>query len=90
MGKDLEELGPRQMQILCGWLLITSAGRLAKRGLSHLEQCPLCDQEEEAMNDLIFPGVFAHQIWFEILRGLVCNYLFHKWWILHLRIGDIW
>jgi hypothetical protein len=28
MGKDLEELGPQQMQILCGWLLITSAGRL--------------------------------------------------------------
>ena len=47
-----------------------TADRLAKKGLAHLEKCPLCDQEEETINHLLLSCVFARQTWFEILLGL--------------------
>jgi hypothetical protein len=62
--------------------------RLAKRGRPHPEKCPLCDQEEETINHLIFSCVFALQAWFEVLQVLGLRALvpemadssFEEWW----------
>jgi hypothetical protein len=45
-----------------------TADRLARRGLDHLEKCPLCDQDEEIIDHLLVSCVFAKQFWFEFLR----------------------
>ena len=42
--------------------------RLARRGLPHPAQCPLCDQEEETINHLLVSCVFARQFWFYLLQ----------------------
>ena len=42
--------------------------RLARRGLPHPAQCPLCDQEEETVNHLLVSCVFARQFWFYLLQ----------------------
>jgi hypothetical protein len=60
---------PTQMQILCGWSLITDAGLLTvsqKRGLPHPDHCLLCDQEEENIQHLLFRCVFSRQVWFSL------------------------
>jgi hypothetical protein len=44
------------------------ANRLARRGLPHPAQCPLCDQEEETINHLLVSCVFARQFWFFLLQ----------------------
>jgi hypothetical protein len=44
-----------------------TADRLEKRGLSHLEVCPLCDQEQEMIQHLLNICIFAHQFWHSIL-----------------------
>jgi hypothetical protein len=45
-----------------------TADKLAMRGLSHPERCPLCDQASETINHLLVVCVFAKQFWFEFLR----------------------
>jgi hypothetical protein len=45
-----------------------TADRLARRGLPHPAQCPLCDQEEETVNHLLVSCVFARQFWFYLLQ----------------------
>jgi len=56
------------------WLAIKNrcwtADQLAHRGLSHLERCPLCDQEEETIQHLLTNCVFSRQIWFIILSPM--------------------
>jgi len=44
--------------------------RLAKQGLPHPEQCPLCDQEEETINHLLVSCVFTRKFWFSLLQTL--------------------
>ena len=44
-----------------------TADRLARRGLPHPAQCPLCDQEE-TVNHLRVSCVFARQFWFYLLQ----------------------
>jgi hypothetical protein len=39
-----------------------TADRLEKRGLPHPVVCPLCDQEQETIQDLLI-SCFAHQFW---------------------------
>jgi hypothetical protein len=46
------------------------ADRLARRGMSHPEKCPLCDQEEETIQHLLTRCVFSRQVWFAILSPL--------------------
>jgi hypothetical protein len=41
-----------------------TADHLARRGLDHLERCPLCDQEMETVNHLLVRCVFSRQFWF--------------------------
>jgi len=44
-----------------------TADRLARRGLSHPEHCPLCEQEEETINHILSACVFARQFWHRFL-----------------------
>ena len=60
---------------------------LAKRGLPHLEACPLCDQVEETIHHILVGYVFTRQIWARIFQFLGLSYLspeptsrFSKWW----------
>jgi len=46
-----------------------TADRLARRGLPHPDQCPLCDQKDESIQHLLIGCVFARQFWFVILQG---------------------
>jgi hypothetical protein len=65
-----------------------TADRLAKRGMPHPAQCPLCDQEEENINHLLVSCVFARQFWFFLFRRFGFQHLcpqlsdcsFDKWW----------
>jgi hypothetical protein len=64
------------------------ADRLARRNLSHPEPCPLCDQEEEAINHLLSSCVFAREFWFILLQRVVLGAFapqvsettFQEWW----------
>jgi len=44
------------------------ADRLAKRGLNHPPNCPLCDQVGETIDHLLVSCVFTRQFWFCILQ----------------------
>jgi hypothetical protein len=65
-----------------------TADRLAKRGLSHPERCPLCDQKPENINHLLVACVFTKQFWFEFLKDgglqefcpLKDDLSFESWW----------
>lgn len=41
---------------------------LTRRGLAHLECCPLCDQVEETIDHLLVSCVFTREVWFHILQ----------------------
>lgn len=41
--------------------------RLSKRGLSHPDRCPLCDQEPDTIDHLLVGCVFARTFWFRLL-----------------------
>jgi hypothetical protein len=43
-----------------------TADRLARRGLPHPDHCPLCDQEDETINQLLSACVFARQFWHQL------------------------
>ena len=65
-----------------------TADRLARRGLPHPEQCPLCDQDAETIDHLLVQCVFAREFWFRFFTrfGLQGFYpqstetSFHSWW----------
>ena len=65
-----------------------TADRLAKRGLPHPEQCPLCDQEDETINHLLVSCVFSRQFWFCLFQRFGLHQLcpqptdssFDLWW----------
>jgi hypothetical protein len=54
------------------WLVaqnrLWTADRLAKRGLSHLEKCPFCDQEDETIDHLLVTCSFSREFWYLLLR----------------------
>jgi len=56
------------------WLAIRNrcwtADRLARRGLPHPSMCPLCDQEEENIQQLLTTCVFSREFWFRILTPM--------------------
>ena len=56
------------------WLAIRNrcwtADRLVKRGLSHPDKCPLCDQEDETIQHLLTSCVVARQLWFKLFTPL--------------------
>jgi hypothetical protein len=62
--------------------------RLACRGLSHPDCCPLCEQDDETINHLLSACVFAHQFWHDLLAcfGMQAvvpqahNVSFYSWW----------
>jgi hypothetical protein len=62
--------------------------RLARRGLEHLERCPLCDQEDETVQHLLASCVFAREAWAHILSKVGLQHLspsgdvksFQVWW----------
>jgi hypothetical protein len=64
------------------------ADKLARRGLDHLERCPLCDQQAETINHLLVSCVFARQVWDGLLQpvGLLelvpqpVDEVFDEWW----------
>lgn len=41
---------------------------LTRRGLAHLECCPLCDQVEETIDHLLVSCVYNREVWFHILQ----------------------
>jgi hypothetical protein len=43
-----------------------TADRLAKRGMDHPVQCPLCDQGDETVQHLLISCVFSREVWFRI------------------------
>ena len=45
-----------------------TSDRLAKRGLNHPNNCPLCDQESETINHLLVSCVFSRIFWYKLLR----------------------
>jgi len=47
-----------------------TADRLEKKGLSHPEACPLCDQDGETIDHLLVSCVFSRQVWFNVLQHL--------------------
>jgi hypothetical protein len=49
--------------------------RLARRGLEHLERCPLCDQEDETVQHLLASCVFAREVWAHILSKVGLQHL---------------
>jgi len=65
-----------------------TADRLARWGLPHPAQCPLCDQEEETINHLLVSCVFARQFWFYLLQHFGIQQFcpqpsecsFDQWW----------
>ena len=65
-----------------------TADRLARRGLSHPDHCPLCEQEEETINHLLSACVFARQFWhrflgcfgFQAVTPLPNDLDFFMWW----------
>jgi hypothetical protein len=65
-----------------------TTGRLARRGLDHLEKCLLYDQEEETIDHLLISCVFARQFWFCLLHHVHLQELtphldslsFIDWW----------
>lgn len=65
-----------------------TADRLEKRGLPHPQCCPLCDQEDKTINDLLVACVFSRQAWYNVLHKLgLQNYApqphtssFEDWW----------
>uniref|UniRef100_A0A0A9CVB5 Reverse transcriptase zinc-binding domain-containing protein n=1 Tax=Arundo donax TaxID=35708 RepID=A0A0A9CVB5_ARUDO len=81
------------------WLAIRNicwtADRLEKRGLRHLECCPLCDQENETVQHLLTTCVFARQVWHKIFEPLGLLTLvprrsekcFADWWRKSVRKG---
>lgn len=74
------------------WLLLFNrcwtSDRLARHGLPHPHQCPLCGQEDETGQHLIVSCVFAREVWFSILRVVGLQHLapnsldlqFVTWW----------
>jgi len=56
------------------WLAIRNrcwmADRLAKRGLSHPDKCPICDQADETIQHLSITCVVARQVWFRLFTPL--------------------
>jgi hypothetical protein len=62
--------------------------RLARRGLPHPEQCPLCDQEDENIDHILVSCVFSRQFWYLLLRQVGLHVLapqptessFDEWW----------
>lgn len=74
------------------WLITLSrcwtADQLARRGMDHPEQCPLCDQEEETIQHLLTSCVFTREVWFTVLswsgRQHLCptpdDLVFQDWW----------
>jgi hypothetical protein len=65
-----------------------TADCLARRGLDHPENCPLCDQEEEMMQHLLVSCVFTRQIWWhvfspmgwQVLTPQPHDHVFQDWW----------
>jgi hypothetical protein len=44
-----------------------TADRLKKRGLSHPDKCPLCDQDQESIDHILVGCVCARNFWFQLL-----------------------
>jgi hypothetical protein len=69
----MEDLGPAKCKMFL-WLTIQNrcwtADRLAKRGLSHPDKCPLCDQEDETIQHPLTTCVVARQVWFRLFTPL--------------------
>lgn len=65
-----------------------TSDRLARRGLPHPEQCPLCDQADETIDHLLVACVFSRQFWYYFLRQVGLHSLapqpsdtsFDDWW----------
>jgi hypothetical protein len=65
-----------------------TADRLARKGLSHPDRCPLCEQEDETINHLLSACMFARQFWYDLLAcfGMPAavpqahNVGFYSWW----------
>jgi hypothetical protein len=59
-----------------------------KRGLDHLENCVLCDQEDETVQHILSNRVFARQFWHNILTPIGLSFVgpkrrdsdFSEWW----------
>jgi hypothetical protein len=66
--------------------------RLARRGLPHIPNCPLCDQSMETMRHLLTGCSFSRMVWFEVLSWIrstssppMAEGDFAEWWSLAVR-----
>jgi hypothetical protein len=90
--KEFGKLGPPSKCHFFLWLTTLNrcwtADRLAKRGLDHLERCPLCDQDSETLDHILVSCVFARGFWFLLMRQFRLHSLapipgtesFMGWW----------
>ena len=61
---------------------------MIKRGLPHPIRCPLCDQQQETIDNLLLNCVFAREFWFHVLSKVnlqslsprLHNWGFMAWW----------
>jgi hypothetical protein len=67
-----------------------TSDRLAKRGMDHLERCPLCDQHEETISHMLVSCIFERQVWLGLLGDVGLHesvpqsreVSFEAWWHL--------
>jgi len=73
----------------CRKAFLISISRLAWCGLPHPSKCPLCDQEDEAIQHLLIGCVFARQFWYSLLHRVGLSILtpqatelsWEDWWM---------
>jgi hypothetical protein len=65
-----------------------TADQLARHDMTHPDRCPLCDQEEETIDQILISCVFSRQFWFSFLGGVNMQGVspqpedasFFEWW----------
>jgi hypothetical protein len=66
---DLEVMGTIEVPLLhvvSSSQVLLDCISIGTRGLSHQECCPLCDQDDESIDQLLVSSVFAKQCWFYV------------------------
>jgi hypothetical protein len=91
-GRDYGRPGPLLNVSFFLWLAIRNkcwtADRLQKREMPHPDVCPMCDQAQETIQQLLTACIFAPQFWHKVLAIFGLGHLtpaadeesFADWW----------
>jgi hypothetical protein len=88
LGNDCGRLGPPLNVSFFIRNKCWTADRLQRRGLHYPESCPLCDQEQETIQHILYTCSFSRDFWHLILSSIGLGYLtpiaaeqsFVVWW----------